>query len=80
MDTFGSLKRCPFCNGKACIETGDRDGGVIFYAHCRKCGLRTKEYIVKANTEKDLGHAIYNILIAWNTRQEVKSNEKNKTK
>lgn len=79
MYAFEKLKPCPFCNSAACIETGNKNGDVVFYVHCRKCGLQTERYIAKDNTDKELGNIIRNIFIAWNMRQEDKNNGRNST-
>lgn len=60
---MSELKCCPFCGGKAVVQTYGSEGGrrgVGYRVMCRKC------YVITAR-KSDEGDAVR----AWNTRKEV---------
>ena len=60
------LKPCPFCGGKAEIETGVSKMGAYARCYCKKCGARTRE-------SKDVSHNgsfVFDAIRAWNRREE----------
>lgn len=54
-----NLKRCPFCGGKATIESLGGYISVFHFAKCECCGVKTQEYSNEELAAKK-----------WNTRQE----------
>lgn len=69
--TMNNLKKCPFCNGRAVIETRNRTNKVGFYVECTKCGLRTYEDTIdeEHNDDSNVGRVIRNLIMIWNDRR-----------
>lgn len=67
---MNTLKRCPFCNGRAVIETRERNNGVGFYVRCCNCGLQTYEAKVEDDEDDNVyvGRAIRCLVMTWNDR------------
>ena len=72
---MNDIKRCPFCGGKAEIETKYSAPNGAYYSAvtCTKCHSRSKT--AKTTNEPEIGE-LRNIIVRWNSRvPESDSNE-----
>ena len=68
------LRRCPFCGGKAYLETGHRAfiGGIttrVAFVRCRDCNARSgREELRDYGCTSHSGEANAKVIAAWNRR------------